>query len=84
MTERDYLSDGEIRLLLSATQSTRDKAILVLFLSTGIFLKELIDLDIRSIDWEAKTLAVEGPRKRSLPLNDEALSALQSSIPRFY
>jgi len=77
MTERDYLSDGEIRLLLSATQSTRDKAILVLFLSTGIFLKELIDLDITSIDWEAKTLAVEGPRKRSLPLNDEALSALQ-------
>ena len=77
MTERDYLSDGEIRVLLSATQSTRDKAILVLFLSTGIFLKELIDLDITSIDWEAKTLAVEGPRKRSLPLNDEALSALQ-------
>ena len=78
MTERDYLSDGEIRLLLSATQSTRDKAILVLFLSTGIFLKELIDLDITSIDWEAKTLAVEGPRKRSLPLNDEALSTLQT------
>jgi hypothetical protein len=78
MTERDYLSDGEIRLLLSATQSTRDKAILVLFLSTGIFLKELIDLDITSIDWEAKTLAVEGSRKRSLPLNDEALSALQT------
>jgi energy-coupling factor transporter ATP-binding protein EcfA2 len=77
MTERDYLSDGEIRLLLSATQSTRDKAILVLFLSTGIFLKELIDLDITSIDWETKTLAVEGSRKRSLPLNDEALSALQ-------
>lgn len=78
MTERDYLSDGEIRLLLSATQSTRDKAILVLFLSTGIFLKELIDLDITSIDWETKTLTVEGLRKRSLPLNDEALSALQS------
>ena len=76
MTERDYLSDGEIRLLLSATQNTRDKAILVLFLSAGIFLKELIDLDITSIDWETKTLLVEGARKRSIPLNDESLSAL--------
>lgn len=70
------LTYSDIRKLLSVINSPRDRAILVLFLSTGLFLHELIALDISDIQWSKKTLHIKGKRDRLLDLNPEAMDAL--------
>jgi energy-coupling factor transporter ATP-binding protein EcfA2 len=72
----EYLTTNEINALLNAIDDLRDRAIITTFLNTGIFLSELIDLKIDSIDWNAKILKVPGNRKRDIPLNDQAFEAL--------
>jgi energy-coupling factor transporter ATP-binding protein EcfA2 len=72
----EYLALNEINALLNAIDDLRDRAIITTFLNTGIFLSELIDLKIDSIDWNAKLLKVSGGRKRDIPLNDQVFEAL--------
>ena len=71
-----YLSVNEINALLNAIDDVRDRAIVTLFLNTGIFLSELVDLKNDAINWEKKMLAIPGNRKRDIPLNDQAFDAL--------
>lgn len=71
-----YLTLNEINAFLNSIDDFRDRAIITTFLNTGIFLSELIDLKIDSIDWNAKILKVSGGRKRDIPLNDQAFEAL--------
>jgi len=71
-----YLTTNEINALLNSIDDLRDRAIITTFLNTGIFLSELIDLKIDSIDWNARILKVPGNRKRDIPLNDQAFEAL--------
>ena len=61
---------------MNAASGIRDRAILTLFLETGIFFNELADLNISSIDWKKKVLRITGNRKREIPLNDETYNAL--------
>jgi len=68
--------DSDIRKLLLATDDPRDQAIMIVVLSTGLFLSELIGLDIDSLDFDAKTIQIEGKRKRTVSLTDSAISAL--------
>lgn len=70
------LSDSEIRKLLSGVDSNRDHAIIVLFLSTGLFLHELVALDVSDIHWSNKTLTINGKRQRTIPLNPEVFESL--------
>jgi len=72
----EHLSQNEIKSLLNATDIIRDRAILTLFLNTGIFLNELIDLKIDSIDWKGRALKVPGNRSRTIPLNDQTYESL--------
>ncbi|MFC1496347.1 tyrosine-type recombinase/integrase [Candidatus Margulisiibacteriota bacterium] len=72
----EYLNKNEIDALLKAIDDSRDRAIVTLFLNTGVFLRELVDLKIKSINWEKKMLGISGSRKRELPLNDQAFEAL--------
>lgn len=72
----EYLIINEINALLNSIDDLRDRAIVTLFLNTGIFLRELVDLKIDSIDWGKKVLAVPGNRKRNIPLNDQVFEAL--------
>lgn len=72
----EYLTTQETKKFLRAIDDPRDLAIAVLFLSTGIFLKELIDLKITDIDWETHTLKISGKRPRTITLNDEAYTVL--------
>jgi hypothetical protein len=74
MTE--YLSINEINALLKAIDDTRDQAIVVLFLTTGLFVNELIDLKTNDINFEKKELLITGKRKREIPLTDQAFEAL--------
>ncbi|OGC05158.1 hypothetical protein A2276_04365 [candidate division WOR-1 bacterium RIFOXYA12_FULL_43_27] len=76
MSSIDYLTLNETNSLLNSINDLRDRAIVTLFLDTGLFLNELVDLKIDSIDWDKKILKIAGGRKRDLPLNDQAFEAL--------
>ena len=58
--------------------STRDKAILELFYSSGLRLSELVNLDIAAIDFADRTVRVvgKGNKTRVLPIGRFALDAL--------
>ena len=71
-----YLNDSEIKALLNQITDTRDKAIISLFLNTGVLLNELIELKVSSINWQSKILRVNSSRPREIPLNDEVFTAL--------
>jgi len=76
MESPEYLIDPEIRTLLSAADDPRDHALLVIVLSTGLFLSELVALTLDSVDLEQKKLHIEGKRKRTVDLTDTAITAL--------
>lgn len=75
-TSFEYLTLGEIKQFLGVIDDPRDRAIVVLFLSTGLFLKEVIALQVTDIDWKKHSITITGKRQRTLPLNDETYSAL--------
>ena len=72
----EYLSHNELKALLGAVSDLRDRAVIILFLNTGIFLNELVDLKTNSVKWEKKLLAVPGSRKREISLNDQVYQVL--------
>lgn len=72
----EYLNINETNAILKAVSETRDRAIIILFLNTGIFLNEMSQIKIDSINWEKKILSVPGRRSRELVLNDMAYEAL--------
>ncbi len=76
MESPEFLIDPEIRTLLSAADDPRDHALLVVVLSTGLFLSELVALTLDSIDLKQKQLHIEGKRKRTIELTDTAITAL--------
>ncbi|MCX5751239.1 MAG: tyrosine-type recombinase/integrase [Candidatus Saganbacteria bacterium] len=76
MPNIDYLNLNETSALTRSIDEPRDLAIILLFLNTGLFLSELIDLKIDAIDWEKKMVAVTGDRQRQIPLNDQVFEAL--------
>lgn len=62
------------------TLSTRDKAILELFYSSGLRLSELTSLDLTAIDLNDRTVRVEGKgsKTRILPVGRFAIEALRN------
>ena len=72
----DFLSLDESSSLLKAIDDPRDRAIVTLFLNTGLFLRECVELKVSSVDWEKRTLKIPGQRARELVLNDQAYEAL--------
>jgi len=72
----EHLNINESNALLKAIDDTRDFAIITLFLNSGLFLYELINLKINSIDWDKHVLHISGNRKRDIILNDQAYEAL--------
>ena len=75
-----HLTDADIRKLLSVIDDPRDSAVIVLVLSTGVFLSELIELNLDSVDLEKKEISVDGKRKRTLGLTDPAISAISEYL----
>lgn len=79
------LKDSEVSGILSAVNSARhflarrDRALIKVFLTTGIRRSEAIGLDWEDIDFKQKTLTVrqgKGGKDRVIPLRDEVLDAL--------
>lgn len=80
MTPPLLLTDPDIRKLLSVIDDPRDQAMIIVILSTGLFLSELIALDVTSIDFDSKTIQIDGKRKRTVVLKDSAITALNSYL----
>lgn len=61
------------------TLSTRDKAIMELFYSSGLRLSELVSLDLPAVDLKDRTVRVDGKggKTRILPIGRFAVTALQ-------
>ena len=74
----DYLGLNEIAALQKVIYDARDRAIVTLFLATGIFLNELVELTITDIDLTQKTIKITGKRGREIALNDQAIDALNN------
>jgi energy-coupling factor transporter ATP-binding protein EcfA2 len=72
----EFLNKNEINALLGAIDDVRDRAIVTLFLNSGLFLNELAGLKINNLDWKTRILAIPGSRKREILLNDQAFEAL--------
>ena len=77
-TSLDYLTINETQALLKEVSDPRDKAIITKFLTTGLFVNELLELKLEDIDLETKTLKIAGNRKREISLNEQAYEALVS------
>jgi len=74
--ELEYLSVNEINALLNSIDDARDRAVVTLFLNTGIYLNEICGLKTTSVNWDKRALSVPGNRKRDIPLNDQVFEAL--------
>jgi energy-coupling factor transporter ATP-binding protein EcfA2 len=72
----EYLTLNESNALLKAVDDQRDFAIITLFLNAGLFLSEIIDLKVNSIDWNKHLLRVPGGRKRDITLDEQAYEAI--------
>jgi integrase/recombinase XerD len=71
---RQYKQDSQTRKIISVEQAanmvrstidTRDRAILLLFLKTGIRLNELVTLDVDDIDLDAMSMTLKPTAKRT-------------------
>jgi site-specific recombinase XerD len=78
------LSREEVRVLLDHPESDtvigiRDRALLTLLYGTGIRASECSGLREQDINWEERTIRVQGKggHERSLPLNEEVLHVLR-------
>jgi site-specific recombinase XerD len=70
-------------LLYEASEHTRDYAIIMTFLQTGIRLSELASLAIDDVDFDNKVLTVrqgKGKKDRHIPLVDEEVKALRNYL----
>ena len=74
----EHLSINETKTYLSNIHHVRDRAIVTLILSTGLFLKEVIELEMDDIDWEKRCITISKNRARQLGLNGEAFEALSN------
>lgn len=70
-------------LLYEASDDTRDYAIIMTFLQTGIRLSELASLKLEDVDFDNRLLTVrqgKGRRDRQIPLVDEEVKALRNYL----
>jgi site-specific recombinase XerD len=84
--ERDpaILLKTEYKALLQvAGESTRDFAIVMLFLQSGLRVSELVNLKLTDVDFESKEITVrqgKGRKDRVVPLVGQALDALKAYL----
>ncbi len=66
--------------ILSHIDNPRDKALLKLVLDTGLYVNELVNLYVHSIDWTNHILHIEGKRQRQEPLEAATMQLLTNWV----
>ena len=85
------LSEAEIQALLdlcdpAAEFGCRNRAIILLFLDTGMRLAELHQLTLADVNWEARRIHIrhgKGRKQRVVPFGDGPEAALRAYLDRF-
>lgn len=75
-----YLNIEESKQLLNSVEgqfSTRDYAIITLFLNCGLRLSELVGINLNNIKETSLTVIGKGDKERSVPLNNACIKALK-------
>jgi len=82
------LSKEQIELLIAKAKDIRDKAVIVLFVESGLRLSELSNIRLHDIDWQAHTIKVMGKGSKEgytpfSPLSEQYLETwLQEYKPK--
>ena len=79
------LSAEQVNVLIEKASSVRDKAIIALFVESGLRLSELANIQMKNIDWESYTIQVIGKgRKEALsPFGSLSESLLKQWITEY-
>lgn len=82
-----YLIDSELKRLLAAPDRTdpigkRDYAILLTLGVTGVRLRELVGINVGSVDLESQSIKIfgKGAKERIIPINQPARAALREYL----
>lgn len=78
-----WLTDAERKRLLNVEMAARDRAIVTLFLYSGLRCNELRMLDVEDLDFEEMTVLVrfgKRSKQRLVPLHAEAAAALSEHL----
>jgi integrase/recombinase XerC len=82
-----YLLDNELKRLLASPDRTdafgaRDYAIMVTLGYTGVRLRELVEIDMKSIDFDSGVIRImgKGAKERDIPLNASTLEAIKGYL----
>ena len=80
-----HLSKRDLRTLIHAAESFRDRCILKTFAQTALRRFELANLDIRDIDFERRRLYIregKGGKERTIPVSEDLLGDLRHLLGR--
>lgn len=69
--EKEYIPMDEAKKLLDVAKSPRDKAIIALYLSTGMRVNELVNLTIEQYEKDEIVFIAKGDKERKVYLNDK-------------
>jgi integrase/recombinase XerD len=64
-SRRQLISVEDMQKLVNSTLDPRDRAVMVLFAKTGIRRNELINVDLKDIDWGSLSIALKKTPKRT-------------------
>lgn len=69
--EKEYIPMDEAKKLLDVAKSPRDKAIIALYLSTGMRVNELVNLTVEQYEKDEIVFIAKGDKERKVYLNDK-------------
>lgn len=71
--ERQPLTDEQVEIIREGLEDIRDKAVIEFFLSTGCRCNEVVNVKVKDIDWNKKTLLVigKGSKQRRVYFTDK-------------
>lgn len=69
--EKEYIPMDEAKKLLDVAKSPRDKAIIALYLSTGMRVNELVNLTVEQYEKDEIVFIAKGNKERKVYLNDK-------------
>gem|GEM_PF-6519386 len=66
----DFLTQDQASQLMQGVSDDRDRALLLVGLTVGTTVSELMQLTVDAINWDARQITIPGKRQRTLPLID--------------
>ncbi len=75
-----FLTPAEEKRLVAVISDIRDRALVRMFLDTGVFMSELQHLTFADLDLEKGLIKVSGAKKRTIPLNPELVILMKEYL----